>query len=64
MLLVPNKNKGMAVAMTLEEMVYFALGCFVGSFGLAAVVVVIAFWRRRDALSKRRAVRGLQKSYP
>ena len=59
-----NKNKRMAVAMTLEDMVYFALGCFVGSFGLAALVVVVAFRRRRDALAKRRAARGLQKSYP
>ena len=48
--------------MTLEEMVYFALGCFVGSFGLAALAVVVAFRRRRGV--KRRAARGLQKSYP
>jgi hypothetical protein len=52
----------MAVAMTLEDMVYFALGCFVGSFGLAALAVVVAFRNRRGV--KRRAARVLQKSYP
>jgi hypothetical protein len=52
-------------SMTLDQLAYFALGCFVGAFALAAVLLFAArvSRRRRNAVARRRGGKSWRKSY-